>query len=57
MLFGSDPGFERRPGGKGLENNKSFGIHHDPPPKVKFLLNRIAIDTPPVVVIISTRLF
>jgi hypothetical protein len=53
MVFGNDPGLKRKPGCKGLEDDEFSGIHHNPFTKVEFFLNRITIDTPPVVIIIS----
>jgi hypothetical protein len=52
MLFRNDPGFERKPGGEGLEDDEFLGILDDPLPKTEFLLDQIAIDTTSVVIVI-----
>src|SRR4030042_776760 len=57
MVFGNDPGLEGQPGGEGLEDDKFLSIHHNPLPIVEFLLNRVAIDTPSMVIVISGCLF
>src|SRR4030042_896639 len=57
MVFGNDPGLEGQPGCEGLEDDKFLSIHHNPLPIVEFLLNRVAIDTPSMVIVISGCLF
>jgi hypothetical protein len=53
VFFGDDPGFKRKSRGEGLKNDELLRLPHDPLFKMELFLNRIAIDTSSVVVIIS----